>query len=495
MIAMRSIRQLFMTPLIIMYFIVMILFFIGPVHVGFLSDDFDLIDRASRTKWLYPLEVHHWSPILATLFKATSAGIIGRTTWCILAFLTHCINISLVWAILTRRLKVDKLQAWAITLLFTLCPAGFEAISWSCAVGYPLVTMFILISFYYVCRDEIDFGDKAMSGLLALLQIIALQVWDWGILLFPILMLCFASHILAAEDRKVAFFRGLRALWPAFICLMIYITTKSITGQSFGYTLHINIVNSIRTLITTPLWGLYPDGSAAFYKSTYKHLVTVCIISILFYASIKDSRIRLLTSIFILCQLPYIFLSYPESRYFYIGSFFLYSSIVLCMGFIKTPRYRIGLTVLLVLVSAIMSINRALLWKGAFRESDRIRMSIDNFADQTHCKQLVVINLPDRYGPKGMMWRPYVWRNGLTAFNVQIARVNTNDAPFTWPEIWIPELNRKETFIKYPNLPVIEVAYNNSTSWKKFKLIKLLSKNFDADKPNSSEQLEAIDLP
>lgn len=461
------------TPLMLFYIIAAILFLVGPIQIGFISDDFDLISRASHTNWFYPLETHHWSPVISTLFKATSEGLIGRTSWCVLAFLAHCANISLVWEILVRRLNVYRFQAWAITLLFTLCPAGFEAITWSCAIGYPLVTFIILLGFYFICCEELGHNFKYLSIILGLLQVIALQIWDWGILLSPILFFCFVSHFLTAENKKIACFRWAKILFPSCLCLIVFLVTKKLAGQSYGYTLHLDMISSIRTLVTTPLWGIYPDGSADFYKSPLKHVVTFCIILFFCYASIKDSRIRLFIMIFFICQLPYILFSTPESRYFYIGSFFLYSAIVLSIGLINIALLRVGLTVILISLSTQMSFNRALLWKGAYQESNLIRISIDNLSAQARSRQVVVVNLPDRYGPKGMIWRPFMWRNGLSVFKESIARVNTNDAPFTWPEIWIPVLNRTEVFIKYPNLPVFEVAYNDVDSWSKFKVYKL----------------------
>ncbi len=81
---------------------------------------------------------------------------------------------------------------------------------------------------------------------------------------------------------------------------------------------------------------------------------------------------------------------------------------------------------------------------------------------------IVVVNLPDLYGPENLIWRPYVWRNGLTAFNGEIIRVNTPCVPFTWDVSGVPVMARSDIRKQYPDHKLIEVTYAEPQDWRHF---------------------------
>ena len=58
----------------------------------------------ARAPWLYPIKAHHYSPVIAALFKLTAQGVIGAAAWHLLAHAAHGVNILLVWLILVRGL-------------------------------------------------------------------------------------------------------------------------------------------------------------------------------------------------------------------------------------------------------------------------------------------------------------------------------------------------------------------------------------------------------
>ena len=121
----------------------------------------------------------------------------------------------------------------------------------------------------------------------------------------------------------------------------------------------------------------------------------------------------------------------------------------------------------LVVMNAVWAVDRAALWKGAYREAQRVKAAIEaemqNLPGPT-----VVVNLPDRYGPADMMWRPYVWRNGLIAFNGEITRVNTPGVPFTWDVSDTPVMERSDIRKRYPGYKLIEVTYAEPHDWRHF---------------------------
>ena len=123
------------------------MFCAGPARIGFLSDDFDLIARAGSTPWLR-LEGHHYSPVIAALFKLTAQGVFGAATWHLLALAAHGVNILLVWLILVHGLRIARPYAWVATMLFALGAPGFEAIAWAASLGYVLVESTLLAAVY-----------------------------------------------------------------------------------------------------------------------------------------------------------------------------------------------------------------------------------------------------------------------------------------------------------------------------------------------------------
>ena len=162
----------------------------GPARIGFLSDDFDLLARAGSAPWLYPIEAHHYSPVIAALFKLTAQGVIGAAAWHLLALAAHGVNILLVWLILVRGLGIARPYAWVATMLFALGAPGFEAIAWAAGLGYVLVESTLLAAVYVSLVARGPRTTALLRWGTLLLQLAALAIWDWGALLLPIVATC-----------------------------------------------------------------------------------------------------------------------------------------------------------------------------------------------------------------------------------------------------------------------------------------------------------------
>ena len=419
------------------------IFLAGPGQVGFLSDDYDLIQMASTSSWLH-VKAHDFSPVMVSLLKATSAGWLGHGSWLFLTFSAHCCNIALVWFILLRRFKAPRLQAWTITLLFVLNAPGFEALAWATCVVYVLVTVWILLGVWLVLCPDLQ-RRKRTRWLLAALQALALLTWDWGILFAPIMLLCFTySYTCSQAPPGIALLagsacigceakprcqcaarrslgtreslrpamgmcrEGLALLWPTFFCWAILLLVKAVLGCSFGYSVALDPMRSAYYLLTAPVRSLFPNGVATFYRSPLGLGIAACVVLVLGGLSLVDRQVRLATCVFLLYQVPYVLLGMPESRYFYAGALFLF--IVLVLGTERVRRsFGLGLAVILIGSHALWSVERAVLWKGAFREAQQIKSALEQAGGVPSDSPLVVVNLPDHYGPEGLIWRPYMW--------------------------------------------------------------------------------------
>jgi hypothetical protein len=483
----RSKRSQSVAALAVCWLAAAFVFVLGPAQIGFMSDDHDLIATAAATPWLGRLEPHHYSPALAVLFKLTSQGAIGPVVWRGLAFLGHCVNILLLWRILVGRLAINRVAAWAATFWFSMNAPGFEALAWACALGYVGLTALILLAVELSLRQPEEFSWPAAVAL-AFLQLAAYAVWDWAVLMAPVVALSYLAsprplagegqwvRASASEDtgllrtappwlRAAAFFAPMIACWAAVPIV------KWCAGITLGYHVSIDVVRAGYFLLTAPLRGIYPQGTASLYKSPAGLAAATVAIVLLAASSRSDRRIRWAALLFVLCQVPYALFGAPESRYFYLGIAFLASAVALAVGRIRHKRLRLAALVTLAAINALWAVDRSILWKGAYREAVRVKEAVEAIAAREAEKPLVIVNLPDRYGPADLVWRPYVWRNGLAAIRAPIARVNTPDCPFNWIDSDIPAMAAGQIASKYAGQPICEVIYADPADWRVFAVV------------------------
>lgn len=457
-----------------------ILFWLGPSRVGFISTDYDILRTAAGARWFQPLERHHWSPIVHSLFKATQAGLVGRPVWVALAFFGHCANILLVWRILLRW-GIGEVEAGLITVLFALCPAGFEALAWSSAVGYVLVTSVILFALRRLLRPRL-MDSRKPGWELAALQLLAFAVWDWGILLTPLIAVSLILHLHAPYDKASTLKKALVFLAPAMVCWGLVLAAKAVLGHPLGYSVDVSPLRAAYLLVSAPLRAVYPNGPTPFYRSAIGVAAAVCLIAVVTVRAVADRRIATAASGFVLSQVPYLLLGAPESRYFYVASPFLSAAVILAASLARRRSILAAAGVILVGTHAFWATERAVLWRGAYREAQRVRLAIEERMRSPQDTK-VVVNLPDRYGPPDMMWRPFVWRDGLGAISGRIIRVNTPDAPFTWRESGIPVMDRPDILRAYPRHDVMEVVYSAPGQWRSFAVIDLRATTRQARAP------------
>ena len=435
-----------------------VLFLLGPVHVGFLSDDYDLIHGAAGTSWCGALRVTTGLPSSRQCSRLPVQALSGDGHGSPSSTQHICANIAMVWQILIRRLAVSRLEAGTVTFLFTLCSAGFEALAWSCALGYVLTLTIVLLGFLLLLPLDRDITASSRVRFAAL-QIIALLIWDWGILFFPLMALCFAFSVTHSRDISSVLRKGASLLWPSFGCWLLFLVIKASLGQSQGYSVSLSPVRSAYFLLTAPLRCTYPNGPTPLYKSPLGLSVSLCMFLALVVTSRMSPNDPCRDCDFLCLSDSVRVVRSRRNR----GIFTLRAPFSIHRSFFPrrtSPAQNIRLAVVfaLVVMNAVWAVDRAALWKGAYREAQRVKTAIE--AQMRHRSgPIVVVNLPDRYGPENLIWRPYVWRNGLTAFNGEIIRVNTPCVPFTWDASGIPVMARSDIRKEYPDHKLIEVTY------------------------------------
>jgi len=259
-------------------------------------------------------------------------------------------------------------------------------------------------------------------------------------------------------------------LSPSLLCWALILAVKGLLGHSMGYSVSFSPGRTVYFLVSAPLRTVYPNGLVQFYRSPFGIGGSLFLLLGLCGLGASDRRIRGALVLFFVCQVPYALLGAPESRYFYVGSLFFYPALVLAATRIPGRASFLIIAAALVALNGFWAVNRALLWKGAFREAQSVKAAIEGRMG-TPRDTKVVVNLPDSYGPQDLMWRPFVWRDGLSDFRARIIRVNTPHVPFTWREARIPVMTRDEICGAYSAFDILEVTYASSESWRRFQVV------------------------
>jgi hypothetical protein len=446
------------------------LMLLGPAKVGFLCDDFELISEAADVSAVKTVEPHHWAPLMMCLYKATAMGSIGRGAWLAIAYGAHLLNIAMLFMLLSR-LRFSLFETWLVTVLFATCPAGFEALAWSAAVGYVLTVSLILAGLLVLLPLDRQHSRWSVIAL-GLLQAAAALVWDWGILFAPIMALCFAVTVTDMKCLAAVVRRCVSVLWAALACWLLVVVLRAALAQRVGYGVSFDPLRSGYFLLTAALRCMYPNGSRAFFRSPVGLSVSVSLVLVLLWLSRSHCRIRGASAIFVLCQVPYVLFSSIQSRYFYVGCAFLYAAIAALVSLIPRRSIRLVVFAGLVLSAGLWAGQRALLWRDAYAEAQRLKAGIEAYARKASAP-LVVVNLPYEYGPEGWMWMVPLWRNGMSAFKGEIIRVNTPGAPFTWGVPDIPVMLPEDVRRKFSGHSIVEVRYAQPHDWKRFAIQEL----------------------
>lgn len=420
--------------------------------VGFLSDDLGIIEYASTTPLWKPLEPHHYSLAINLIFKAAAKGILSFPAIHVLTLITHIANTLLIFSITQFSLKWEPWQAFLAALLFSINPTGLEALTWCCALGYILSSFWILLAIYvYLKYFNLPW--------LIFFQLMAILTWDWGILLTPILLVVNYFQI----ERK--------RLYPLALFWMTVFILKKLFLPLMGYQL--NSVKEIATIFfSSPFVALFPNFSKAFYKEPTGIIAAVLLLIFIAWSCYHSSKSRMLAAILCLCLIPQALFSFPQSRYYYLFMFPLYT--LLLIPFKRT--YLSAFACLLLILNFAWTSERLSLWIEASQKAEQLRQELSIIADSTQ-QPLVVLNLPDRYGPEQMIWLPYMWRFSKHMLSKDFIRMNTPDCPNLHQHQEVPVLDREAIAASHQNDLIYEIIYhNNGDFFYDFSLKKVSTK-------------------
>lgn len=408
----------------------------GPfvAHIGFLSDDWSLMDRLRTVPFWHRIEGHHYSLIVNLLLKGAVAGAVTPLIIHALALLVHTANSLIIYFLGDRFLGLNPPFALILALLFAVNPAGMEAVVWCCSIGYVLCSFWILLGLYLFWSniDRPAMPKRRLQLSLMAIQLFAFIVWDWGIVLTPALIASAVILPFTSLRERISLLMPVAVLW------WVILLAKKLTGQDFGYLIN-TPKQMLINLISSPFIALYPQGSKAFYRSL-AGIVCILATTLLFiWRSWRDRKTLLTLAVLVSFALPFIVLGYPQSRYFYLIAFPI-SAILL--RYLQTLS-KAGAAFAFALLAAhlMWSYERISLWKEASTHAEQLAGELVAIAKK-EVKPLVVINLPDRHGPEDMIWLPFLWRCGIEYFIPSLKVVYTPDCPN------LPQDKTQETIAK-----------------------------------------------
>ncbi len=375
--------------------------------VGFISDDWDILQRAQDTSIFSSVEQHHYSPFVSAIFKLTAYYGLSAAWIHVLAFMLHGLNIYLVLK-LCGHLGFNTWEKWITGILFALNPAGFEALAWCCAIGYILCTTWILIALRWIvaARDQ-DF--PFVSYRIAALQIAAFITWDWGILLTPLVAV--AKWIYRGE-------KGFRGLVPAGVVWVTVIALKKLFGFSYGYNLNAPI-EAIKHIGASFMLTIWPEFTRAFYTSIWGVALAASTLIAFLTLSLKDKVSRLGIFLFTISMLPVALIGYPQSRYVYLSAIFLY------WGLARLSEKNVILkaaAVAYICTVVFWTIERRDLWIEADLQANFYRKHVEEAVE--HHKIVALANVPDQVSGYDLVWLPTVWRCGLECLHPSVIVMN-----------------------------------------------------------------------
>lgn len=426
--------------------------FLSAIYpVGHLSDDFVVLDRALKDE---PLWTIHYSYTLGFFWK-----VLTPTGFKLLALIIHLANCGLFFRFL-RSLSLDLETALFGATLFLFSAAGYEAIIWNCCLGYLFTAFFLLIALNITdlsTRQKMSW--TTYSFLMSVLQLISVMTWDWGVIITPI---CLAA-ILFSEKRKTRLFH----LLPASLVLIAYLVFRMTIKLDAIYGKN-SLYDMVKFFLGSPLLMLMPNMDREFFSSLIAIVLSFVLLMGMIYLAIKVKEARGPLAFLVITLLPWVIGGHPTSRYYYIAAPFLFVFVLLLhkQFFLKG---RILLMIFLGLQIHFF-LERAQLWYHAGIESHKIgRLIKKTYDEQPFGSPLVVVNVPDAFGPSHLPMRPQSWHMGIETFCKDIILLKTCDTEFIWKDEKLTSRERIQD--TYKNAALYEVILRDENPYGTFHLV------------------------
>jgi len=401
--------------------------------VGFLSDDWSILERTQNGSIFSAVEQHHYSPFVTAIFKITNTYSLSPLWIHLLAFTLHGVNIYLTLS-LCDSLKMNRWEKWITATLFALSPAGFESLAWCCAIGYILCSTWIILALQITISSS-HTQSRSFPYKLALLQLLAFATWDWGILLTPLVGVVKWFYL---EEYN---FKG---TLPAIFIWCGVLLMKKLTGFSLGYETN-STTTALQHAATSFMLTLWPDFSRNFYSSFWGLILACFTLLAYLWMSYRDRISRLGLLLFLVSVMPVALIGYPQSRYVYLSALFLYWILarLLNPGLIGK-----SLAIVYVFFSIMWTVERKDLWIEAHHQAQFYRKNVES-ALKTY-EKVALLNSPDQLKGSSLVWLPPIWRCGTECFGPNVLIMNPygkkplteEDIPPTYEILHIGELRK-----------------------------------------------------
>ena len=183
----------------------------------------------------------------------------------------------------------------------------------------------------------------------------------------------------------------------------------------------------VQILAVSPVLALFPFFTKGFYTTWIGYLMMLMTWLAILWGIVRQREARMLFFLYLLGLVPILLLGYPQSRYFYLTSFFLGCGVFAVLKDFRKEAFAIIVYFLLLCIHAIGAWDKKVEWELANVQTNRLREEIAALAVKSS-DPLLIVNLPDRYGSEGI-WLPYMWRNGMSYFSIPFSCVFTPDCP------------------------------------------------------------------
>lgn len=450
-------------------FIAAILCVIGAIHVvttlqiGYMSDDFALIENAATGKRLWHL---HYSPVFQFLWECSAAGSFGQLGWHALSLGFHLLNSGITFYIARRQMQLSLNISLFALALTAMNPAGIEAVAWSCSAGYVVTSTWLLLGVSVMLSQM---KTTTIALLLALLQLLAFLTWDWGILLFPIVLaILWAINIPWNRPFDIVNFMTLWA--PLGACWLVGFILRSTSQYETGWQDN-DLLTMVKFVIGAPFLGLFPNFDKTFYVSLPGMVLGSFVALFLVWSAFKNRFALAMLLAFILCIMPWVLGANPSSRYFYIPMPFLYLTLSMGLQQIKPAKIAPVMLSVLLAVELTFAYERAKLWYMAYKESQSLKNKVEQLVHTSAPHSFIILNIPDAYGPEQLPMRPQMWFCGFHTLFPSVDAPKSQDCPYVWKAA-TSYANKKEILAAYPDKKVYEVVYHQPGDWSEFDIIE-----------------------
>lgn len=449
----------------VLFVVIAALHFVFLTQIGFMSDDYTLMLSVEKGDELWHL---HHSPLLECFWKLTALRGIEAFYWRVFVLAVHVFNVFLLYLISHRQLKLNLFQTLFLCACFAMSPAGIEALAWTCSAGYVLTIFWIFLAWHLFFKWQEKSEGLFLKGiLLATLQVAAFLTWDWGILLFPVL----AVFSFTRENYT----RSAKLLFPTLFCWVVGSALR--VFSSYGIVWQQNsLERKIQFLLGAPFLGFFPNITKEFYHTWGGLVVIGLFVAFIYYAAFSNRYALASLFCFFLSIFPWVNGGNPSSRYFYVSMPFIFIAVAIGLGKIKNQFLALSLGGFFLLIQLNFTYERDVLWKKAFEQSQHLSEATKEILIKHSSNLVVLVNIPDAYGPEKMPMRPQMWFSGFNQLFPDIKVVKARGCPFIWTRGTDP-FSRQEIFEAYQGSALYEAVYRSQNDWREFALIPFGSSN------------------